>query len=83
MAAPTRLAPPAFQADYARDCWRRLSSRPAVAPVVARATRVLDVPGAARASLRGSWRSYWRIAAIVGLDVSSDAGGARAGGELA
>ena len=32
-----------FQADYARDCWRRLSSKPAVAPVVARAARVLDV----------------------------------------
>ena len=32
-----------FQADYARDCWRRLSARPAVAPIVARATRVLDV----------------------------------------
>ena len=25
-----------FQAAYARDCWRRLSSRPAVTPVVAR-----------------------------------------------
>ena len=31
-----------FQADYARDCWQRLSQRPAVAPVVARATSVLD-----------------------------------------
>ena len=60
-----------FQADYARDCWRRLSSRPAVAPVVARAARAGRWVRLGRV-YKGAGGSYCRIASIVGLDVSSD-----------
>ena len=60
-----------FQADYARDCWRRLSSRPAVAPVVARATRVLDV-GCGSGEFTRELAELLAHRTIVGLDVSSD-----------
>ena len=60
-----------FQADYARDCWQRLSSRPAVAPVVARATRVLDV-GCGSGEFTRELAELLAHRTIVGLDVSSD-----------
>ena len=61
-----------FQADYARECWRRLSSRPAVAPVVARATRVLDV-GCGSGEFTRELASYLPNASyIVGVDISED-----------
>ena len=60
-----------FQADYARDCWRRLSQRPAVAPVVARATRVLDV-GCGSGEFTRELAELLAHRTIVGLDVSSD-----------
>ena len=60
-----------FQADYARDCWRRLSSRPAVAPVVARAARVLDV-GCGSGEFTRELAELLAHRTIVGLDVSSD-----------
>ena len=60
-----------FQADYARDCWRRLSSRPAVVPVVARATRVLDV-GCGSGEFTRELAELLAHRTIVGLDVSSD-----------
>ena len=58
-----------FQADYARDCWRRLSSRPAVAPVVARAARVLDV-GCGSGEFTRELASCLPHASIVGVDIS-------------
>jgi SAM-dependent methyltransferase len=60
-----------FQAAYARDCWRRLSSRPAVAPVVARAARVLDV-GCGSGEFTRELAELLAHRTIVGLDVSSD-----------
>ena len=60
-----------FQADYARECWRRLSSRPAVAPVVARAARVLDV-GCGSGEFTRELAELLAHRTIVGLDVSSD-----------
>ena len=60
-----------FQADYARDCWRRLSQRPAVAPVVARAARVLDV-GCGSGEFTRELAELLAHRTIVGLDVSSD-----------
>ena len=60
-----------FQADYARDCWRRLSSRPAVAPVVARAARVLDV-GCGSGEFTRELASQLPHASIVGVDISED-----------
>ena len=60
-----------FQAAYARDCWQRLSSRPAVAPVVARATRVLDV-GCGSGEFTRELAELLAHRTIVGLDVSSD-----------
>ncbi len=60
-----------FQADYARDCWRRLSARPAVAPVVARAARVLDV-GCGSGEFTRELAELLAHRTIVGLDVSSD-----------
>jgi len=60
-----------FQADYARDCWRRLSSRPAVAPVVARAARVLDV-GCGSGEFTRELASHLPHASIVGVDISED-----------
>ena len=61
-----------FQADYARDCWQRLSQRPAVAPVVARATRVLDV-GCGSGEFTRELASYLPNASyIVGVDISED-----------
>merc|ERR1739841_6775 len=60
-----------FQADYARDCWQRLSSRPAVVPVVARATRVLDV-GCGSGEFTRELAELLAHRTIVGLDVSSD-----------
>ena len=60
-----------FQADYAHDCWRRLSARPAVAPVVARATRVLDV-GCGSGEFTRELAELLAHRTIVGLDVSSD-----------
>ena len=58
-----------FQADYARDCWRRLSTRPAVAPVVARAARVLDV-GCGSGEFTRELASHLPRASIVGVDIS-------------
>ena len=58
-----------FQAAYARDCWRRLSSRPAVAPVVARARRVLDV-GCGSGEFTRELASHLPRASIVGVDIS-------------
>ena len=58
-----------FQADYARDCWQRLSQRPAVAPVVARATRVLDV-GCGPGDHTRELASQLPHASIVGVDIS-------------
>ena len=60
-----------FQAAYARDCWRRLSSRPAVAPVVAGAARVLDV-GCGSGEFTRELAELLAHRTIVGLDVSSD-----------
>ena len=61
-----------FQADYARDCWRRLSQRPAVAPVVARAACVLDV-GCGSGEFTRELASYLPNASyIVGVDISED-----------
>ena len=60
-----------FQAAYARDCWRRLSSRAAVAPVVARAARVLDV-GCGSGEFTRELAELLAHRTIVGLDVSSD-----------
>ena len=60
-----------FQAAYARDCWRRLSQRPAVAPVVARATRVLDV-GCGSGEFTRELASCLPHASIVGVDISED-----------
>ena len=60
-----------FQAAYARDCWRRLSSRPAVAPVVARAARVLDV-GCGSGEFTRELASQLPHASIVGVDISED-----------
>jgi SAM-dependent methyltransferase len=60
-----------FQAAYARDCWRRLSSRPAVAPVVARAARVLDV-GCGSGEFTRELASHLPHASIVGVDISED-----------
>jgi len=61
-----------FQAAYARDCWQRLSQRPAVAPVVARATRVLDV-GCGSGEFTRELASYLPNASyIVGVDISED-----------
>ena len=60
-----------FQAAYARDCWRRLSSRAAVAPVVARAARVLDV-GCGSGEVTRELAELLAHRTIVGLDVSSD-----------
>ena len=60
-----------FQAAYARDCWRRLSSRPAVAPVVARARRVLDV-GCGPGDHTRELASQLPHASIVGVDISED-----------
>ena len=58
-----------FQAAYARDCWQRLSSRPAVAPVVARAARVLDV-GCGSGEFTRELASHLPRASIVGVDIS-------------
>ncbi|CAH0369764.1 unnamed protein product [Pelagomonas calceolata] len=58
-----------FQADYARECWQRLSSRPAVAPVVARAARVLDV-GCGSGEFTRELASHLPHASIVGVDIS-------------
>jgi SAM-dependent methyltransferase len=58
-----------FQADYARDCWRRLSQRAAVAPVVARAARVLDV-GCGSGEFTRELASHLPRASIVGVDIS-------------
>ena len=60
-----------FQAAYARDCWRRLSSRPAVAPVVAGARRVLDV-GCGSGEFTRELASQLPHASIVGVDISED-----------
>ena len=60
-----------FQAAYARDCWRRLSQRPAVAPVVARAARVLDV-GCGSGEFTRELAELLAHRTIVGLDVSND-----------
>ena len=60
-----------FQADYARDCWQRLSQRAAVAPVVARAARVLDV-GCGSGEFTRELASYLPDASIVGVDISED-----------
>ena len=61
-----------FQAAYARDCWRRLSQRPAVAPVVARAASVLDV-GCGSGEFTRELASYLPNASyIVGVDISED-----------
>ena len=61
-----------FQADYARDCWQRLSQRPAVAPVVARATSVLDV-GCGSGEFTRELAGYLPNASyIVGVDISED-----------
>ena len=60
-----------FQADYAHDCWRRLSARPAVAPVVARATRVLDV-GCGSGEFTRELAGQLPHASIVGSDISED-----------
>ena len=60
-----------FQADYARDCWRRLSSRPAVAPVVARAARVLDV-GCGSGEFTRELAGQLPHASLVGVDISED-----------
>ena len=60
-----------FQAAYARDCWQRLSQRPAVAPVVARAARVLDV-GCGSGEFTRELAELLAHRTIVGLDVSSD-----------
>ena len=60
-----------FQADYARECWRRLSSRPAVAPVVARAARVLDV-GCGSGDFTRELAGHLPHLSIVGSDISED-----------
>ena len=60
-----------FQAAYARDCWQRLSQRPAVAPVVARAARVLDV-GCGSGEFTRELASHLPHASIVGVDISED-----------
>ena len=61
-----------FQAAYARDCWQRLSQRPAVAPVVARATSVLDV-GCGSGEFTRELAGYLPNASyIVGVDISED-----------
>ena len=60
-----------FQAEYARDCWQRLSSRPAVVPVVARATRVLDV-GCGSGEFTRELAGQLPHASIVGSDISED-----------
>ena len=69
-----------FQADYARDCWRRLSSRPAVAPVVARAARVLDV-GCGSGEFTAELAGQLPHASIVGARHLGRHGAARGTGE--
>ena len=60
-----------FQQAYAHDCWDEVTSRPAVAPIVARATRVLDV-GSGTGTFAAALDATLPAATIAGVDLSAD-----------